>query len=480
MEAVAAPITIKFGTDGWRALIARDFTFHNVRACAQGVARYLKQEGLASRGLVVGFDTRFASEEFAAEVAQVLTANGIKTYLCQQAAPTPVVGYNIIHRGAGGAVVITASHNPGQWNGFKYKPEYAGSASPEVVARLEEEIAQVLVEDNVPTCTLEEAQQQGLLECIEPAPPYLDNLGRVLDLEALRNAGLKVAVDSMYGAGAGYFSRLLSGGNTALLEVHSERNPLFPGMRQPEPIAPNLGGLLEAMGQQGSDVGIAIDGDADRLGVMDENGQFITTLQTFALLCLYLLEVRGERGPLVKSLTQTSMIDRLGELYSVTLHSTPVGFKFLGPVMMREHALAAGEESGGYAFRGNIPERDGILSGLMLLDLMVRTGKRPSELIDWLYQKVGPHHFDRWDLPFQEANRSAILKRVGQAELQTLAGKRVRHIDTRDGYRFNLEDGYWALARFSGTEPLLRLYAEAESPQKAQELLGALRDLAGL
>ena len=229
-----------------------------------------------------------------------------------------------------------------------------------------------------------------------------------------------------------------------------------------------------------ADVGLATDGDADRLGVVDESGRFVTTLEAFALLCYYQLEVLGNRGPLVRSITMTSMIDKLGKTYGVPVHDTPVGFKYLGPVMMREDALTAGEESGGYAFRGNIPERDGILSGLMLLDLMVRTGKTVSELLSILKDTVGPHSYDRIDLHFDASQRDSIERRVGQAQPEELAGRRVEEIDTRDGYRFVLPDGYWALIRFSGTEPLIRIYAEGESPDMVQRMLSEARSLAGV
>ena len=456
---------IKFGTDGWRGIIGEDYTFQNVRYCAQGTAEYLKRHGLAARGLVIGYDTRFASEDFAAAVAEVTAANGIKTTLTDRAVPTPVLSYNVVTRGAGGGVVITASHNPARWNGFKYKPEYGGSASPKVVTELEGHIARAEASGAAQRMPLAEAQNAGLLEYVDPEPPYLKQVASLVDLDAIRRAGLSVVVDSMFGAGAGYLHRQLSGGGTHVSELRGERNPAFPGMSQPEPLAHNLGELMSAVGEKSADVGIATDGDADRLGVVDEQGHFLTTLQTFALLCLHQLEVLGKRGPLVRSITMTSMVDRLGELYGVPVHVTAVGFKFLGPVMMREDALAAGEESGGYAFRGGIPERDGILSGLMLLEMMTKTGKSVSELLRMLTDKVGPHHYHRWDLPFEEAERASIKSRLSAAQPGALGDKRVERVDTQDGFRFVLEGGYWALARFSGTEPLLRIYAEAESPE---------------
>ena len=434
---------------------------------------------MASRGLVVGYDTRFASEEFAAEMARATAGSGVPTLLCSCAAPTPVVSYSIMHRGAGGGAIITASHNPPQWNGIKYKPDYAGSASPEVVEALEAEINRALQEE-IPTLSLQEARDQGLLEDIEPAPPYLDHIAQLVDIPAIKSSGLSIAVDAMYGAGAGYLPRLLEGGTARVTELHGQRNPIFPGMQQPEPVAHNLTELSEWVVGRHCDVGIALDGDADRLGLVDEHGRFISTLQTFALLALYLLEVRKERGPLVKSITMTSMIYRLGELFRVPVHETPVGFKYLGPVMMRERALAAGEESGGYAFRGHIPERDGILSGLFLLDMMVKTGKRPSELVEYLFSKVGPHYFDRLDVPFAAEGRRQAEECVASQRPETLSGKRVVSRDETDGTRFVLEGGAWTLIRFSGTEPLLRIYAEAESPERVARLLEEARALAGV
>ncbi|MSQ22619.1 MAG: phosphoglucomutase/phosphomannomutase family protein, partial [Dehalococcoidia bacterium] len=297
-------VTIRFGTDGWRAITGWDFTAENVRACARGVSEYLLKTGMAQRGLVVGYDTRFASEDFAAEVAAVTTGSGVPTLLCSQAAPTPVISYNVVHHHAGGAAIITASHNPPRWNGFKYKPDYAGSASPEVVEALEAEIGKTQGQETT-MLALPEARKRGLLRDIEPEPPYMEHISRLVDLNAIRNSGLRIAVDAMYGAGAGYLPRLLEGGSLRLEELHAQRNPAFPGMQQPEPVAHNLTELCQRVVSQGYDAGIALDGDADRVGLVDEQGRFISTLQTFALLALYLLDVRKERGPLVKSITMT-------------------------------------------------------------------------------------------------------------------------------------------------------------------------------
>ena len=471
---------IKFGTDGWRGVIAEDYTFESVRLCAQGTSDMVVRDGLAARGLVVGYDTRFGSEAFAAAVAEVTSANGVMTLLCDRPAPTPVVSHNLVARGAGCGVIITASHNPPQWNGFKFKPDYGGSASPDVVEELERHIARTEASGDVKRMSLTEAQSKGLVEYFDPEPSYLEHMATLVDLDAIREAGLNVVVDSMFGAGSGYLSNLLSGGSTRAAELRAERNPAFPGMAQPEPIAHNLGALRSVVRETSADVGLATDGDADRLGIVDERGRFVTTLQCFALLCMHQLEVLGNKGPLVRSITMTSMVDRLGEMYGVPVFDTPVGFKYLGPVMMREDALLAGEESGGYAFRGNIPERDGILSGLMVLDMIVKTGKSVSQLLTMLKEKVGPHHYNRSDLQFPETQRTAIQERLAEAQPSSLAGRRVEETDTRDGYRFVLEGGYWALVRFSGTEPLLRIYAEGESPEEVEALLIEARLLAGV
>ncbi len=472
--------SIRFGTDGWRALIAREYTFANVRACAEGVARLLEAQGLAERGVAIGYDTRFGSPEFAAEVAGVISAHGIPVYLADRVVPTPVLSFNVLHQGAGGGVVITASHNSGAWSGFKYKPDYAGSATPEVVAALEGHIASAQAEGEPALRPLAEARAAGVVREVEMASPYLANLGRVVDLGALRAAGLRVGVDAMHGAGAGYFSAALGDGATSVEELRAERNPLFPGMGQPEPIAPNLGPSIAAAQAGRFDLVLATDGDADRLGVLDENGRFISTLETFSLLCLHQLEVKGLRGPLVRSLTQSSMVDALAAHHGVPVHVTAVGFKYVGPQMMAVDALAAGEESGGYAFRGNIPERDGILSGLLFLELMVRTGKRASELVEYLFEQVGTHAYDRLDVALAPTAPKPDAAGLAAAAPEQVGGLRVRGTDTTDGARYLLGGGYWGLIRPSGTEPLLRIYAEGDSPERVRRMLADLRAIAGV
>ncbi len=461
---------IKFGTDGWRGIIADDFTFENVRICAQGISDYVKTSGLSQWGLVVGYDTRFASEDFAAAAAEVIAGNDIQVYLCSKPSPTPVISYMVPTTKAAGAIVITASHNPGSWNGLKYKSPDGASARSEVISEIEENAARTARDRQVRRLALDRALEKGSLSYLDPCPTYFSHLNRLVDLEVLRRQRLTVFIDPMYGAGAGFFTELLEGGNVKVTEINSERNPSFPGI-QPEPIARNLSKLSRLVVQEKANVGLATDGDADRIGVIDENGEFLNQHQVFALLCLYLLEVRGERGALVKTLTSTEMISKLGKLYGVPVYETPVGFKYVAPLMMQEHALIGGEESGGYGFRGHIPERDGILSGLYFLDFMARTHKTPSQLLSDLYRRVGPHYYDRVDAHVSEEKRQAILDKLSRSSPNTLAGTKVVKLDATDGFRFLLADESWLLVRFSGTEPLIRLYAEAASTKKVGELL---------
>jgi phosphomannomutase len=284
----------------------------------------------------------------------------------------------------------------------------------------------------------------------------------------------------MYGAGAGYFAATLKRSSIKLTEIHGERNPVFPGMQQPEPIARNLGELCTAVKKRGANVGLATDGDADRLGVVDEKGEFLTPLQVFALLTLYLLEVRKQRGAIIKTVPSSSMLYRLGEIFQVPVYETPVGFKYVAPKMLEEDAVIGGEESGGFGYRGHVPERDGILSGLYFLDLMVRTGKSPSELVAYLYSKVGPHYYERVDTEFPAEEREAVTGRLSNSRPSQLAGLIVEKLDTTDGFRFLLEHRYWLLVRFSGTEPIIRIYAEADSPERVEKLLAAARKMAGV
>lgn len=459
---------IRFGTDGWRGGIAADYTFDNVRRCAQGFATYLLQQGHQDEWVVVGHDKRFLSEHFAAAVSEVLAANGLRVYLTQGATPTPVISYSVISQKAVGAVNITASHNPPTDNGFKVRDAHGGAIDPQGLQEIE-----VGIPDNpeaIQRMPLDEAIDKGCVQRFDPAPAYIEHLHDLIDLEPIRQAGFKILVDPMWGNGAGWFPRLISGGKTEVHEIHNLRNPIFPEMSRPEPIRPNVDVGLRTTREIGADVLIITDGDADRLGVGDENGEFIDQLRVYGLLAYYLLELRGQRGPIVKTLSTTTMLDELGKIYNVPVHHTGVGFKYVAPKMIETDAMIGGEESGGYAFRGHVPERDGILAGLYILDNMVKTGRKPSQLVQHLFDKVGSHYYDRIDTRF-EGDRSAREAMIRNANPQTLGGLKVTGMRTQDGYQFMLEDGGWLLIRFSGTEPIIRVYTETLHKDRVQEIL---------
>ena len=468
---------IHFGTDGWRGTIAEDYTFANVRRAAQGFARYLIDKGKQDAWVVVGYDKRFHSENFGAAVAEVLAANGLRVYLTQEATPTPVISYSVVAKGAAGAVNITASHNPPGDNGFKVRDEHGGAIDPQGLREIEARIPETVNE--VPRMPLEEALAQGRVVRFDPAPDYIAHLHDLIDLEPIKQAGLHVLVDPMWGNGAGWFSRLLAGGKTIVEEIHNVRNPIFPEMKRPEPIPPNIDvGLAETV-KRGANVLLITDGDADRVGLGDEHGQFVNQLRVYALLAYYLLEVRGDRGPIVKTISTTTLLNKMGERYGVPVYETGVGFKYVAPKMLEVNALIGGEESGGYAFRGNVPERDGILAGLYLLDMMVKLNRKPAELVDLLFQEVGPSYYDRIDVPFS-GERKPIEERIRKARPEVIGGLKVTGFRDLDGYQFLLEDGGWLLIRFSGTEPLLRVYCETTAAERVQAILDDGLRIAGL
>ncbi len=464
---------ILFGTDGWRAEIARTYTFDNVRRCAQGFANFLIREGKTGQGIIVGFDRRFQSENFARAAAETMAANGFHVFLTDKATPTPVISYSVIAKKAVGAINITASHNPATDNGFKVRDENGGAIAPESLTEIEH-----LIPESINQVKIDPSSDK-LIDVFDAIPDYVAHLKDLIDLQPIRDAGLNILVDPMWGNGSGWFPMLLSSGKTTVTEIHSERNPLFPGMRRPEPIPPNINdGLLET-GKCGADVLIINDGDADRIGVGDEKGQFINQLQMYALLAYYFLEVRKDRGPIVKTLSTTSMLNKLGKLYDVPVYETGVGFKYVAPKMMETNALIGGEESGGYAFRGNVPERDGILAGLYLLDMMVRLDCKPSQLIEKLFAKVGPHYYDRIDRRFT-GDRSEREQRIRSANPKEIGGLKVEGLNDTDGFKFSLQDGGWLLIRFSGTEAVMRVYCETTHQDAVPKILQDGLKIAGL
>jgi phosphomannomutase len=459
---------IVFGTDGWRGSIAEDYTFENVRRCTKGFVDYLIKKGKKGTWIVVGYDKRFLSEFFAQAVCEILVGNGFNAFLTDGPTPTPVIAYAVVDKKAAGAVNITASHNPPVDNGFKVRDENGGAIPPDNLKMIESLIPET--DDGIQRIQFKECLYKGRVIVFDASINYIAHLADLIDLQPIKNAGLKIEVDAMWGNGAGWFTKLLAGGSTKVVEIHDTRNPIFPEMLRPEPIQPNIDVGLAATVANHADVLLITDGDADRLGLGDENGVFINQLQVFALLAYYMLEVRGERGPIVKTLSTTSMLEKLGKLYNVPVYETGVGFKYVAPKMLETNAMIGGEESGGYAFRGNVPERAGILAGLYMLDFMVKLRKKPSELLALLFSKIGAHYYDRIDTEF-EGDRSTREKAILSSKPVTIGGLKVIGLNTLDGFKFLLEDGGWLLIRFSGTEAIMRVYCETTHQDKVKAIL---------
>ena len=478
---------IVFGTDGWRARIAEEYTFDAVRVCAQSVAEWVQKSGEAGRGMVIGFDRRFASEHFAAAAAEVVAAHGIHVFLATAAAPTQSFSYATMRKKAKAGIVITASHNPWPDNGFKVKSETGAAAAPDMLKELEAVIRPLESHpQDAKRMPFDEAKAAGRIEIFDPAPDYLARVAELFDLDAFRGAGYRIVCEPLFGSASGYFPRLIGGGKTQIVELHAERNPYFGGLN-PEPIPPNTDEFLARITKEKADVGLAVDGDADRAGLGDEKGNFVTTLTTYALLMWYLIEVRKLRAPVVKTVNMTSMIDRLGERYGVPVYEVPVGFKYIGPKMAETGAMMGGEESGGFGFAMHLPERDGIVADLFFLDFLIKTRKKPSQLIAELMDLAGPSAYQRRDIHFEAAEyadeKERIMAALAQAQPATLGGESVKKkvmLETNDGAKFFRSDGSWLLIRLSGTEPLVRIYAETRDGKDLAPLLDEGESMIGV
>jgi phosphomannomutase len=474
------PTKIVFGTDGWRARVAEDYTYENVRRCADGVARYIVARGEQAKGVVLAYDRRFSSEFFARSAAEVLLAHDIPVAISQTAVPTQMSSYEVVQRGAAAGVVITASHNPWTDNGFKVKAPTGAAGGAEMLAAIEAVIA-----TNGGTAIerrpFADAEAAGLVEWFDPFPGYERFVRRTLDLDALKAADVSVLVEPLYGAGAGWIPRLLAGGKIRVTEIHNERNPYFGGVN-PEPIRPNVDEALATIAGGGFDIGLLLDGDADRSGAADERGVFLHQLEVTGLLMYYLAEHRGLREPVVVSVNNTSAAFRLGEHYGIEVHEVPVGFKFIGPRMIETGAMMGGEESGGFGFGMHLPERDGIYTDLLLLDLFLRERARGtwpvSRAVELFHELAGPSFYRRIDVHVERALYDGVKQRLlvelaatPPTELAGEAIVRTQVLSTNDGFKWFLADGSWLLVRASGTEPLVRVYTEASSPALRDELV---------
>lgn len=475
-------MSIRFGTDGWRAVISDTFTYNNLRLVAQAIADFVRREGDGSQHpeVVVGFDTRFLSDRYAAEVARVLAGNGIVAWLTRTDAPTPAVSYAVVEKKAAAGVMITASHNPPRYNGVKLKAAYGGSASPEQARRVEHYLEEAEAQARGPNIMeYQQAVDQGLIRRFDPAWAYYEHLGRLVNLDVISNGELRVVHDAMYGAGRGSIGGMLGRTRCHVHEIRGEMNPGFGGIH-PEPIAKYLNALIAAMQTHHADVGLATDGDADRIGAMDSLGNFIDPHHIFALALRYLVEKRGWTGMVVKTVSTTMMIDRLAARYGLPFTETPVGFNHIADYMLQDKVLIGGEESGGLSIKGHIPEGDGVLMGLLLLEIIADGGCSLAEMVADIQRVAGPALYTRADLRLRHpvAKAEIVARLTGDAP-PSIGGVAVRSIDTVDGVKYRLDDDSWLLIRPSGTEPVLRVYAEAPSEQALQDLMSFGHKMAG-
>lgn len=465
-------MTIQFGTDGWRAVISDTFTFANVRLVSQAVADQILEERTSNPSIIVGYDTRFLSDRYAAEVACVMAANGIYCWLARADTPTPAVSYAIVEKKASAGVMITASHNPPRYNGFKLKASYGGSANFDTSSRVEQLLKRNELEKREPkTMKLEEALQRGLVQKFDPAWAYYAHLSSLVDLDIISNGELRVVADGMYGAGRGALGEILARGRTIVHNIRHELNPGFGGIH-PEPIERNLGLLMSLIQSGHWDIGLATDGDADRLGAVDSHGRFIDPHRIFALVLHYLIEKRKWRGKVVRTVSTTRMIDRICQKYGLEVVETPVGFNHIADLMLAGGVLMGGEESGGLTIHGHIPEGDGVLMGLLLLEVMAYYRRPIHELIQELLEEFGPAEYKRTDIklnrPVAKKEMVSYLVKSAPPAIGTVM---VERLSTLDGVKYYLADGSWLLIRPSGTEPVLRVYAEAPSAERVKVLL---------
>jgi len=473
---------IHFGTDGWRGVISDTFTFHNLRLVTQAVADAVASEEWLNgsmpgpkpdmHSMVVGFDTRFLSDRYAAEAARVLAANGYKVYLTRADVPTPAISYAVRHLGAIAGIMITASHNAPRYNGLKLKSAFGCSASQEQCRRVE-----VYLNDNEARgrgpnlMDFDQARSAGLIERFNPAPAYFEHLRSLIRFDVIADSPQRVVVDSMYGSGRGLIKGILQGTGCEVFEVRGEMNPGFGGIH-PEPIGRYLGALAGAIAAGHGQIGLATDGDADRIGAMDGRGQFVDPHRILGLAMRYLVEERGWSGKVVKTVSTTQMLNRLGRKYGVEVIETPVGFNHIADWMLKDDVLLGGEESGGISFKGHIPEGDGILMGLLLLEMVAAKQTAVEDLVQALLSAAGPAHYARLDLRLSRPiAKDRLVQRLVDHSPARIGGAAVAQVNTMDGVKYVLEDDSWLLIRPSGTEPLLRIYAEASDPKMVEALI---------
>lgn len=472
--SVDSPRTVvKFGTDGWRGIIADDFTYENVRVAARAIARYVLAQERPERGLCVGYDTRFGSKSFARVVAEVAAAAGIPVALASKVTPTPELSFAVRERGAVGGVMITSSHNPAEWNGVKYKASYGGSGKPSIIAEIERELGKPLQQASAPASIQE----------VDFTPPYLAALQNFVDLPAIRASGFRFLIDCMFGAGQGYISGIFDRAGIPYVAIRSEVNPAFPGIN-PEPILPHIALTQQMVVEAQCDAGLITDGDADRIGAVDENGNVVDAHKIFAILLEWLLTRKRWPGDVTRAFNTTKMLDRIAAAHGRRLHEHGIGFKYVCDLMLEEDILIGGEESGGVGLSRHLPERDGLLNSLLLAQVMADERKTLGQLVASLQDKYGEHQYGRIDMHITEPLKKAAITRAGSG-LAEFAGRRILRTETLDGVKFFLDEPAcagkkdaaetWLLLRASGTEPLLRVYCESCSQSSVSAILEAAR-----
>ena len=465
-------VNIKFGTDGWRAIIAKEYTVDNVMRVSDATARWMKQKGYDK--VVIGYDCRFAGKMFSEYSAAVFASHGIEVFIDKNFASTPMVSLGVVKKQAHLGIVITASHNPPSYNGYKLKSHYGGPTIPKEIAEIEN-----MIEPVVPELKEEFGyyQELGMIHYVDLEQMYIDHVKAYFDLQSIKK-GVVLAYDAMYGAGQNVIKRLFPNAYC----LHCDYNPSFKG-QAPEPIARNLKELSQLIKNNDSiNLGLANDGDADRIGLFDEDGEFVDSHHILLLLLYYMYEFKKETGKVVVSFSVSNKVEKLAKQYGLDYQVTKIGFKYIAEIMIHEDVLIGGEESGGISVKGHIPERDGIWMGLLIMELMAKTGKSLKELIQVIYDKVGPFKFDRDDLHLDEKTKQAVVEKCRKGEIKEIGGMPVIKTETIDGWKYFLDEDTWIMVRPSGTEPVLRIYCQAEDEKKVRQLLDAAREtlLAGL
>jgi len=460
--------TIKFGTSGWRAVISDEFTFENIRVVTQAIADHLKAEGKAGKGAVIGYDTRFMSDEFAKVAAEVLAGNGIRTWISNRNAPTPVISFEILRRGVAAGLNITASHNPPEYSGIKFSPDWGGPALPETTKDIEDRANAMMGKTAPSVMPYEEARAKGLIEEAGMVRPYIEDLKNKIDVSLIEQKSPRVAIDPLYGTARGYLDAILKGIGLDVTVLHDRRDPYFGGHR-PEPAEEYLEELSRVVVDGGYTIGLATDGDADRFGIIDEDGEFITPNEMIALALDYLIRVRHFEGGVARSVATTHLIDRVAALHGREVYETPVGFKFIGELIAKDKIVIGGEESAGLTIKGHVPEKDGILACLLALEMVCSEGMPLRKQLDRLFEKTGKVLTRRVNITLTEELKSGLRMKLA-AGLTEFAGRKVVKTVTLDGHKFVLDDGSWLLMRLSGTEPVVRLYVEAGSADDLMEL----------